>query len=160
VRAIGTSVLGIGGALLLTLVATPAAAGLPGSTQPGAQQVAPGNLIIIRNVPPRNAIIPGAGAAVTVPTAPPSIVFAVIQGVGAPLTDSQAASVTGSVSPGQGGGVVATAIGGVLGAQSMVGSPASQQGAGSAIGGQIGATVQSSVGMMSGLLGNLGGPGH
>jgi hypothetical protein len=145
-------------ALFLWLGAAPASASLPGSTQPGAEVVPPGNLIIIRNVPARNAIIPGAGDAVTVPTALPSIVFATVQGVGAPLSDSQAASIAGS-SPGQVGRDVATAIDGVLGGQSMAGvSP--QAGTGRGIGADIGGTVQSTVGTLSAILGNLGGLGH
>jgi hypothetical protein len=160
VRVTGTRGIGIGATLLAALAASPAVAELPGSTQPGAQQVLPGNLIILRNVPSRNAIIPGAGAALTAPTAPPSIAFAFLQGVGAPLSDSQAASITGSVSPGQSGRDVAAAVGGVLDSQPTGGGIIPQTSAGGELVADVGRTMQSAVGSISGILGNLGGPGH
>ena len=107
-------------------VATPAFAGYPGSTQPGAQQVPLGNLIILREVPARNAIIPGAGDALAVQTAPPSSVFATIEGVGGPLTDAQEATVTGSVGSRE-GQIVAGALGTVLGSQAMIGGLAPER---------------------------------
>jgi hypothetical protein len=160
VRATGTWGIGIGATLLATMTPSPAAAELPGSTQPGAQQVLPGNLIILRNVPARNAIIPGAGTALTAPTAPSSTVFAFLQGVGAPLSDSQAASITGSVSPGQGGRDVATAVGGVLESRPVGGGIIPQTAGGGGLIGGVGGTVQSAVGSISGILGTLGGSGH
>ena len=159
-RAFASSGIAIGAALLLALSASPATAGLPGSTQPGAQLVLPGNLIIIRAVPPRNAIIPGAGDAITAPTAPPSIVFATIQGVGAPLSDSQAASVTGSIAPGQVGTDVASAVDGVLGRQTIEGGPSPQRSGGAGLGADVGGAIRSGVGTLAGILGNLGGAGH
>jgi hypothetical protein len=149
----------IGSALALALWASPAAAGYPGSTQPGATPVPPGNLIILRAVPPRNAIIPGAGDAVYAPTAPPSTVFGTITGVGSPLTDAQAASVTGSVQPGQGGQYIAQAVDGVLGVQTATGTvPNGDSGARG--GGQIGGALQTGLGAISDALSHLGGQGH
>lgn len=159
-RAFGLSGLAGAAALLLALSPVPAAAELPGSTQPGAQPVPPGNLILLRNVPSRNAIIAGAGAATTAPTAAPSIVFAAVQGVGAPLSDSQAASVTGSVSPGLSGEAVAATIDGVFGSGAMTGAASPAREAGPGMGAEIGGTVRSGVGAIAGILGNLGGLGH
>lgn len=147
------------GAAALALSSVPAVAGLPGSTQPGAQPVAPGNMILMRVVPPRNAIISGAGRAITAPTAPPSVAFATIQGVGIPLSDAEAASVIGSFSPGQAGAVVATTIDGVFGSQSITGSPSNQAASGGA-GGTISSAVQSGMGNLRSVLGGLGAPGH
>ena len=158
-RAFASSGIAIGAALLLALSAAPASAGLPGSTQPGAQPVPPGNLVIVRVVPPRNAIIPGAGAAITAPTAPPSVVFATAEGVGQPLSDSQAASVIGSIAPGQSGSNVAAAIDGVFGSRAMA-AVVPEHAAGVGIAASIGGTVQPSVGTITGILGNLQGPGH
>lgn len=145
---------------MLALSSVPAVAGLPGSTQPGAQPVVPGNLILMRAVPPRNAIISGAGGAITAPTAPPSVVFATIQGVGQPLSDSEAALVAGSVDPGQGGRDVAATIDGVLGSQSISGAAAPERAGGAGLGTDIGGSVRSAVGTIGGILGSLGGQGH
>lgn len=149
-------------AALLAVVATaaPAAAELPGSSQPGATPVAPGNLIILRVVPPRNAIIPGAGRAVTAPTAPPSIVFVNLHGVGSPLTDAEAASVTGSIPAGQAGKDVASAIDGVLRSQSMLGGSSAERSGASGAGGEISSAIQSGMGALKGVFGALPGPGH
>lgn len=149
----------VAGAATLLVAATPAIAELPGSLQPGATPVLPGNLIILRHVPPRNAIISGAGSAVTAPTAPPSIVFANIHGVGAPLSDAQAASVTGSIPAGQAGLDVASAIDGVFRSQSITGGAADRSGA-SGAGGAIGGAVQGGIGALHDALANLGGAGH
>jgi hypothetical protein len=116
-------------------------------------------MILMRVVPPRNAIISGAGRAITAPTAPPSVAFATIQGVGIPLSDAEAASVIGSFSPGQAGAVVATTIDGVFGSQSITGSPSNQAASGGA-GGTISSAVQSGMGNLRSVLGGLGAPGH
>jgi hypothetical protein len=150
----------IGSAAALAVTATPAAADYPGSTQPGATPVPPGNLILIRGVPPRNAIIAGAGDALGVPTAPPSSVFATIQGVGSPLTDAQAASVTGSLRPGQVGQYVAGAIDGVLRAQSATGGVPTGDSGASRSGGAVGGALQTGLGALSDALSHIGGQGH
>lgn len=159
-RSSGSFGLRVATVLAAILSAAPAPAELPGSTQPGATPVPPGNLIILRVVPPRNAIIPGAGRAVTAPTAPPSIVFVNLNGVGAPLSDAQAASVTGSIPAGQGGKDVASAIDGVFRSQSMLGGASADRSSASRAGGEIGAAVQSGMGALKGVFGALPGPGH
>jgi hypothetical protein len=83
-----------------------------------------------------------------------------LQGVGTPLSDAEAASVTGALSSAKGGNIISKTIGGVLGSESMNGAVApGQAGAGHAAGGMSGA-IQGSVGTLSSILGNLGGPGH
>lgn len=150
----------VAGALTLALTPVPAAADYPGSTQPGASPVPAGNLLLIRAVPPRNAIIPGAGPAITAPTAPPSTVFANIQGVGSALTDSEAASVTGSAPMGQGGKDVAAAIDGVLQSRSMLGGAAADRSSASGAGGVVSDAVESSMGAVRAAVGSLGGLVH
>lgn len=158
----GTCCLRIGtaGLTALLLAASPAAADYPGSTQPGAQQVPPGNLVILRAVPPRNAIIPGAGQAVTAPTAPPSVAFAGLQGIASPLSDAQAASVTGSVPLGQAGGQASAAIDGALRSQSLFGGASADRSGPAGAGATISGAVQSGMGAIRGALGALGGAGH
>lgn len=144
----------------LLLAASPAAADYPGSTQPGAQQVAPGNLIILRVVPARNAIIPGAGQAIVAPTAPTSIAFGTLQGAATPLSDAQAASVMASVRPGQAGEQAAAAIDGALQSQALFGGAAGEHAGPAGGASQIGGAIQTGIGALRGTLGLLGGGGH
>jgi hypothetical protein len=160
VRATCSAELLIAGALTLGLAASPAAAGYPGSTQPGAQQVPPGNLLIIRAVPARNAIISGAGRAISVPTAPPSSVFQSLEGVGMPLSNGEAASITGSLAVGQSGKVAAAALDGLLGSQAMEGGRAADQTGASRMGGAISDGIQTGIGALHDALGGLQGAGH
>jgi hypothetical protein len=130
----------------------------PGSSQPGAQQVAPGNLLILRHVPPRNAIIPGAGAAVTAPTAPPAGIFSDVSGVIGALSDSDAASVSGLPSAGQGGFHVAVGLEQVSGSQSVIAGSGTERGGGSNFGGTISGAVNGGMESLRGAL-NSAGPG-
>jgi protein-disulfide isomerase len=157
-RALGSSGLFLAGTLTLALISAPAAAEYPGSTQPGADQAPPGTITILRVVPPRNALISGAGPGEYVSTAPPSIVFEAFQGVGTPLSDAEAASVTGALSPVQGGNVVAKAIGGVLGSERMSGAATPERAEGGAAS-RVSGPIQAGVGSLSSILGSLG-PGH
>lgn len=150
----------IAATLALALAASPAVAGYPGSTQPGAQKVLPGNLILIRAVPPRNAIISGAGRAVTAPTAPPSSVFESLEGVGAPISDGQAASIAGTSGAGQSGKLVAGAIGGLLGSQAMDGGQPLDRTAASEMAGGMAGALHTGIGALQGALGSLQGMGH
>lgn len=145
-------------AALALVIPSPAIAGYPGSTQPGAQQVPPGNLVVIRDVPARNAIISGAGDALAVPTAPPSTVFATIEGVGAPLSDAEEATVTGSIGSLE-GRIVAGAVGGVLGSQSIVSTVGPDHWAVSGGGTAVGGALQTGLGAMRSALGSIGGGG-
>ncbi len=155
-RGIQSFELRVAGALALVFGATPALADYPGSTQPGAQQVLPGNLVLLRAVPPRNAIIAGAGRAVTAPTAPPSAAFGGMQGVGFPLSDTEAASVIGSIPAGQGGQIVAETLSGALRSQSMVGGAGADRSGASRGGVDIGGAVGAGVGALHDALGGLG----
>jgi hypothetical protein len=150
----------IAATVIVGLAATPATASYPGSTQPGAQPVPLGNLLIIRVVPPRNAIIPGAGRAISVPTAPPSSVFQSLEGVGAPLSDGQAALVTGSLGVSQSGKIVAANLDGLLGAQGVEGGRALDPTGASRMGGALGGAIQTGVGALQGALGSLQGAGY
>lgn len=146
-------------AMGLAAAASPAAAGYPGSTQPGATPVLPGNLLILRQVPPRNAIVPGAGDAVSAPVAPPSAIFSNVTGVGSPLSDLEAASITGNLSTVQAGAHARSAIDAVLQPNSLIGGSSSERGTGSGSGAMIGDAVQSGLGSLRDALSNIGGDG-
>lgn len=151
--------------LLSTVVAiataqAPASAGLPGSTQPGAQPVPLGNLLILRMVPPRNAIIPGAGAELSVRTAPPASAFASIGLALKPISDALAASITSTPAVGSGGGSVSGAIDQVTRSNQMMGDNPTERATGSGAGNQVNTSVQLGLGALRDSLGNLHGPGQ
>jgi hypothetical protein len=150
----------LAGGLSYLCLSVAAAAGYPGSTQPGAQQVAPGNIILLRVVPPRNAIVPGTGSAVTAPTAPPSMAFDAIRSVGSVLSDAQAASVTGTPA-GIGGGSVPASLAQALNSQSATGGAAADRSGAARGGAAIGGAVETGLGALRGALNGLGGgAGH
>lgn len=138
--------------------ATPAIAKLPGSTQPGAIPIPLGNILILRDVPARNAIEPGAGFALSVSPAPPPSIFGTIQSVVTRLTDVEEAAVTGSVGKTV-GQTTAGAVDRALSSGSMVGGmPLSHSGA-SAGGSQVNGAIQNGLGALSNALANVHGGG-
>ena len=139
-------------------IAAPAAAKLPGSTQPGAPPIPPGNILLLRDVPARNAIVPGAGVALSVSPAPPDSVFGTIQGVITRLTDAEAAAVAGPIGK-TAGQSTAGAVDGVFDSQSMIGGLAPSQSGASAAGSEVRGALQTGLGALSNALGNLHGGG-
>ena len=150
--------LSIAAAVALAAVPVPAVAG-PGSTQPGATPVPPGSLIVLRDVPARNAIVSGAGDALAIPMAPPAYIFDSLTGIGAPISDAQAASMTGSASV-AGGNIIVSTLDSIFGAPSASGGAAPEHAAGSSIGGQISGAVQTALSPLTGLAANIPGAGH
>ena len=148
----------VAAAIALAAIPVPVLAG-PGSTQPGATPVPPGSFIILRDVPARNAIVPGAGAADAVSLAPPASVFDSLNGIGGTITDAQAASMTGSAAPG-GGNIVVSTLDSIFGTPSAGGAASPEHGAGSSLGGQISGAIQSAVAPLSGIGGMIPGGGH
>ena len=148
----------VAAAIALAAIPVPAVAG-PGSTQPGATPVPPGSLIILRDVPPRNAIVSGAGDALAVSLAPPASVFDSLTGIGTPISDAQAASMTGSASS-AGGNIVVTTLDSIFGTPSASGAASPEHAAGSSLGGQISGAIQTAVAPLTGLAGNIPGAGH
>ena len=147
----------IAAAIGLGSPSVPALAGPTGSSQPGATPVPLGSFIVLRDVPARNAIISGAGQALAVQMAPPASAFDAVTGVGALLSDAQAASVTGSISPGAGGNAMAATMDHLFGAQSMSGAASVDRAAGAGGGGAIGGALQSGLAPLNNLFGALGG---
>lgn len=137
----------------------PALAGLPGSTQPGAQQIPPGSLLILRQVPPRNAIISGAGEALAVPMAPPASVFAINIAL-KPISDGLAASITSTPALGSGGASVSGALDQVTRSNQMIGDNPTERATGSGAGNQVNASVQLGLGALRDSLANLRGAGQ
>jgi hypothetical protein len=150
VRLVIAAAIGLGSA------SVPALAGPTGSSQPGATPVPPGSFIVLRDVPARNAIISGAGDALAVQMGPPASAFDAITGVGARLSDVQAASVTGSLSAGAGGRAMAASMDHLFGAQSMSGG-AADRASGAGAGGAISSGLQSGLAPLHNLFGALGG---
>ena len=138
-------------------IATPAAAKLPGSTQPGAVPIPLGNILLLRDVPARNAIEPGAGFALSVSPAPPASIFGTIQGVVA-LTDAESAAVTGSIGKTV-GQTTAGAVGGIFDSNSMVGGMAPSHSGAPAGGSEVRGAMQTGLGALSNALANVHGGG-
>ena len=148
----------VAAAIALAAIPVPAVAD-PGSTQPGATPVPPGSLILIRDVPARNAIISGAGAALAVPMAPPAYVFDSLTGIGAPISDAEAASMTGSASA-AGGNIIVSTLDSIFGTPSASGAASPEHAAGSSMGGQISGAIQTGLAPLTGLAANIPGTGH
>lgn len=144
-------------AMTIALVAAPAKADLPGATQPGAQPVPPGSLLILREVPPRNAMLPGVGAAVTAPVTPPASVFSSTNGVFAILGDNDAASISGQIHPGQSGGFAGSAVDILLDSGSLLRVGNTERATGGGIGGAVSDAVQTGVDALHIALDALGG---
>ena len=132
---------------------------LPGALQPGAEQVPPGNLLILRMVPPRNAIIPGAGAAVTAPTAPPSGIFSGVTGIARVLSDNEAASITSNLPSAENGHFVRSAVDETFRQQPALGGSATERAAGSGLGGAISGAIETGLGALKSGLSALPGGG-
>lgn len=139
--------------------ATGAAAELPGSLQPGATPVPPGELLILRLVPPRNALNPGVGGTVTAPTTPPSGVFAGVAGITRILSDNEAASITSQLPSSGSGQFARSAIDETLRQQPGLGGSATERATGSGAGGVISGAIQTGLGALKTGLGALPGGG-
>ncbi|MCL6729964.1 hypothetical protein [Sphingomonas hankyongi] len=119
----------------------------------------PGNLLILRMVPPRNAIIPGAGAAVTAPTAPPQSVFSSTAGITRVLSDGEAASITGQLPAHEAGQMVRSAIDETMRPQPGLGGSATERATGGSLGGAISGAVGTGLGALRGAMSALPGSG-
>lgn len=138
-----------------TLAATPAAAQQRGD-------VPSGHMLILRDVAPRNAVVPGTGEALTVRVAPDPRIFGIVPDTLRILDDESASGVTGGRPGGVSiSGLVGLGLGSEVGAMSG-GAASSEAGrGGGGIGQTIGGTIGIGMGALRGALGSIrGGSGQ